>query len=244
RAARGGGDAVVRGAAAEVAVQRGLDVAIARPRVAVEQRLGRHHHAVAAVTALAGLLLDERALEWVRSEARRGRAGEGWGGRGESRRAGAGRARTPLRRRALHGGDDAVVRGAAAEVAVQRGLDVAIARPRVAVEQRLGRHHHAVAAVTALAGLLLDERALEWVEAVERAEPLDRRDAALRHAGHRGHARAHGLAVHQHRAGAALREPAAELRAVQLEVVAQYIEEGSVGVDRDRLALAVDLKSE
>src|SRR6266404_1172913 len=129
-------------------------------------------------------------------------------------------------------------------MAVQRRLDVAVARPGIAIEQRLRRHHHAVAAVAALAGLLLDERPLERMQRLDGAEPLDRRDVALRDARDRRHAGAHGLAVHQHRARAALREPAAELGAVQLEIVAQYIKEGRVRLDRDRPALAVDPQRE
>src|SRR6266403_1842323 len=139
-----------------------------------------------------------------------------------------GRSRAHLPGRALHGTHDAVVRGAAAEMAVQRRLDVAVARPGIAIEQRLRRHHHAVAAVAALAGLLLDERPLERMQRLDGAEPLDRRDVALRDARDRRHAGAHGLAVHQHRACAALREPTAELGSVQLEVVAQDIKEGRV----------------
>ena len=54
----------------------------------------------------------------------------------------------------------------------------------------------------------------------------------------RRHARAHRLAVDQHRAGAALREPAAELRAVQLEVVAQDVEQRGVRLDRRRSSAA------
>src|SRR5262245_19401994 len=82
--------------------------------------------------------------------------------------------------RALHGADDAVVRGAAAEVPVQRLLDLGLRRSRVAVEQGLGRHDHAVAAEAALAGLFGDERALEGMELFDRPEALDRGDLAFR----------------------------------------------------------------
>ena len=46
---------------------------------------------------------------------------------------------------------------------------------------------------------------------------------------HRQHARARFLAVHEHRAGAALRQPAAELRSAQFEIVAQDVQQRSVG---------------
>src|SRR5258706_5681551 len=114
---------------------------------------------------------------------------------------------------------------------VQRLLDVLLGRIGLAIEQRLGRHHHAVAAEAALAGLLLDERLLQRMELLERAQALDGGDAALRRGGNRSHTGAHGLALQEHRAGPALREAAAELRAVQLEVVSQYVEQRSVGLD-------------
>ena len=41
-----------------------------------------------------------------------------------------------------------------------------------------------------------------------------------------------GLAVHQHRAGAALRQPAAELGAVEEQIVAQHIEQRRIRLGR------------
>ena len=61
----------------------------------------------------------------------------------------------------------------------------------------------------------------------------DRRDAG-----------AHRLAVDQHRAGAALRQPAAELGAVELEIVAQHVEQRRVGLGRNRAAHAVDFQAD
>src|SRR5262249_60439142 len=81
---------------------------------------------------------------------------------------------------AAHGADDAIVRGAPAEVTVQRLLDLALARPGIAIEQRLCRHDHAVAAEAALTGLLLDESALERMQQVIGAQTLTGRDADLR----------------------------------------------------------------
>ena len=76
-----------------------------------------------------------------------------------------------------------------------------------------------------------------------RAQPLERDDLLLgRERRQRRDAGAHRLAVDMHRAGAALREPAAEARPVQREIVAQRIEQRHVGivdVDRDRLPLTV-----
>jgi len=47
-----------------------------------------------------------------------------------------------------------------------------------------------------------------------------------------------------HRAGAALRQPAAEMRIVQAEIVAQRVEQRHVGIDIDLVLLAVDVQGE
>src|SRR5207237_6479567 len=99
-------------------------------------------------------------------------------------------------------------------------------------------------AEAALARLLLDERALQGMELLDGAETLDGRDAPLDRRRNGCDARAHVLAVDQHRARATLREPAAELRPVQLEVVAEDIEQRRVCVDRDRPPLTVDAQRE
>src|SRR5262245_55377199 len=133
---------------------------------------------------------------------------------------------------------------AAAEVAGKSCPDVALARPRIAVDELLGRHDHAVAAVAALRRLLLDEGALQRVRLVDRAEPLERRDLARRDGADRRHAGAYRLAVDQHRAGAALRQAAAILGAVELEIVTQDVEQGRVGLGLDRVAYPVDFEAD
>ena len=49
-----------------------------------------------------------------------------------------------------------------------------------------------------------------------------------------------GCAVEMHGAGAALREPAAEMRIVEADVVAQRVEQRHVGIGIDGVRLAVD----
>src|ERR1700761_9173450 len=56
-------DVLVTGAAAQVAGQRPPDVFLTRVRVAVEQALGRHHHAGGAEPALQPVLLLEPLLD-------------------------------------------------------------------------------------------------------------------------------------------------------------------------------------
>ena len=75
--------------------------------------------------------------------------------------------------------DDAVVGAAAAEIAGERLAHVGFGRLRLAVEQLLGRHDHAVDAVAALRRLLVDEGLLQRVRLLERAEPLERGDLGV-----------------------------------------------------------------
>ena len=74
---------------------------------------------------------------------------------------------------ALHRTDDAHMGAAAAQIAVQRLLDVVARRMRIPVEQRLRGHDHATDAVAALGGLLVDESLLQLARMLLRAEPLE-----------------------------------------------------------------------
>ena len=71
-------------------------------------------------------------------------------------------------------------------------------------------------------------------------EALDRRDLAPLHERREREARLHALAVHQHRAGAALAEAAALLRAGQVQVLAQGIEQRGARVERQPVLRPVD----
>src|SRR5690349_11574389 len=127
--------------------------------------------------------------------------------------------------RALDGAQDAGV-GAAATLQPGECLaDLHVVRARVLLEQRYRGHDPAVETVSALRHLLCDEGGLHLVRLVgvadagERgdgfaAERIDRRDAGARR-----------LAIDQHGAGTALREPAAEPWILHAEVIAQGVEE-------------------
>src|SRR3974390_529009 len=119
---------------------------------------------------------------------------------------------------------------AAAEIAGKRRAYLLLGEMRGAVEERLCRHDHAAYAVAALRGLLLHEGALQRMRRRDGAEALDGRYLARAERPDRGDAGAHGTAVNQHRAGAALCKPAAELGAVELEIVAQHIEQWRIGL--------------
>ena len=147
-------------------------------------------------------------------------------------------------RRALDRAQDAHVRAAAAEVRVHVPPDLGRRRRGIRFEQRLRAHHHAGDAVAALRGLLFDERALHRARDSPRVprpstvftlRPCERRD--------RREAREHRAAVDHHGARAALAQAAAELRAVQLQVVAQHVQERRRGIGVDLVRLAVDVRA-
>src|SRR6266581_3845290 len=74
-----------------------------------------------------------------------------------------------------------------------------------------------------------------------RAKSGKRGDLLTGERGHRRDAGAHRMTVDMHRAGAALAKPAAEAWIVELELIAQGVEQRHVGiVDVDRARRAVD----
>ena len=83
---------------------------------------------------------------------------------------------------------------------------------------------------------------LDRVRLLGRAEAGERDHLAIAHRRDRGDAGADRLAIEMHRAGTALREPAAEMRIVEPEIVAQRIEQRHVGIGIDRVDLAVDVE--
>ena len=95
-------------------------------------------------------------------------------------------------------------------------------------------------AIAALEGVALDEGGLQRMELVALRQALDGRDLAPLHEGSEREARFHALAVHQHRAGAALAEAAALLRAGQMQVLAQRIEQRGARIERQPMLGSVD----
>ncbi len=128
---------------------------------------------------------------------------------------------------------------APAKIAGQSLLDLRIGGFGSFIEQCLGRHDHAVDAVAALRGLLIDEGLLNLVQFLGRAQTFQRGDRLILDCADRRDTGANGVAVHNHRASAALRHAAAELRAVEFQVVAQDIEQGNIGFRIDHSCFAV-----
>src|SRR5579875_2901480 len=118
------------------------------------------------------------------------------------------------------------MRRASAQVAVERGLDLRLGRMRVLVKQRGGAHDHPVRAVSALRRLFFDECGLQGMRRMLVPHPLDRCDRILTRPDRR--------LVEKDRTRTALSKPTAELRSVQLEPVAQDVQQGFTRiVDRD-----------
>ena len=111
-------------------------------------------------------------------------------------------------------------------------------------EQRLGRHDDAVDAVAALHRLLVDERLLQPAGRSGRAQALDGGDLVSRGRPQRRVAGLHRVAVDQHGAGAAVALAAAEARALQLEVVAQDVDERRVRIRAHRVLATVHAQGE
>src|SRR6266581_9507611 len=139
----------------------------------------------------------------------------------------------------MHGPPDPLVRPAAADVAAQRAVDLAVRRPGRPREERGRGHEHARLAVAALRDLLGDPGLLQGMAAIL-GEPLDRGDLAAGHGAHRSDAGAPGLAVHVDGAGPAERDPAAELGAGEAEGVADDPEERRLWIHVHALGLAVE----
>jgi len=131
------------------------------------------------------------------------------------------------------------MRATAAEIVAQRGERFLFRRLRVDREQRLGGHDHAVEAVAALRGLLVDESLLHHVRLVACAEAFERHDVAPGATADRNDAGAGGHAIDQDSAGAAFTQAATVFRAVESEVVAQHIEQRRLALCRDVVDPAV-----
>src|SRR5579862_6832256 len=134
------------------------------------------------------------------------------------------------------------VRAATAEVRRHVAANLGVARRGIRVEQRLRAHDHAGDAIAALRRLLVEERALQRIRIVHAAQRLDRANRAPAEHRDRRDAREHSLAVDDDRARAALTEAAAELRAVQLQMVPQHVKKRRIGIGVDRVPLIVDDK--
>ena len=115
----------------------------------------------------------------------------------------------------------------------------AVVRLGILIEQGFGGHDHAVDAVAALHGLLVDEGLLDLVHLLGVAQAFERGHGFVLRCADGSDAGADRVAVHDHGAGAALGQAAAEFGTVELQIVAQCIEQRHVRLGVDDLRLAV-----
>src|SRR3954471_9338829 len=142
--------------------------------------------------------------------------------------------------RGLHGLDDVVIAGAAAEVALEPVADLVVRRVRMLLQEARRRHDHPGRAVAALQRVVLLERALHRVQLAVRRETLDRRDLVAVRLDGEQRARLHRLAVEMDGASTAGRRVAADVRAGEVQLLAQRVDEELPGLDLELSANAVD----
>ena len=135
------------------------------------------------------------------------------------------------------------MREAAAEDARHSFLDFLLRCLRILVEECFGCQDDAIQTIAALRGLFFDEGFLNGVQPVYRAQPFERDNFKILHRLHRRDAGADRLAFHEDRAGSALAETATELRAVEGEVVTQYIKQRHTEVYFHRVAPTIYFQS-
>ena len=139
---------------------------------------------------------------------------------------------------AVQGIDDRAVAGAAADVALERMRQVGLVG---LVERGRGRrHHHAGGAVAALEGLRVMEGLLDGMQLAVLGEAFDGGDLLAFAAEGRHQAGMERLAVHPHRAGAAVAGVAAFLDAEHFQV-AQEGAQALAGLRFGRVQAAIDL---
>ena len=124
---------------------------------------------------------------------------------------------------------DAAVARAPAEVAAEPAHDLRPAGPRVAFQQRGGRHDHPRRAEPALDGICHRESLLQRVRARRVAQPFDREDVLARRPARGRPARARSLPVDHDDAGPARAVVAALLGPGQPEALAEQLEQPPVG---------------
>jgi hypothetical protein len=140
---------------------------------------------------------------------------------------------------AFNGFKDLLVAGAAAEIAGKGFADVVARGAFDAIQQCAGRQQDAGRAVATLRGAEVRERLLQRIQPPVAREAFDRRDRAAAAFDGERQAGEHRFAIHEHRAGAALTELAAVLRAGEPQILAEHFEQRLVSGARDIDRIAI-----
>src|ERR1700754_169980 len=148
-----------------------------------------------------------------------------------------------LGRRAQHRLDDAVVRTAAAKIAIERGSDLPVRGIRVFLQQRGCADQNAGDAVAALQRLLGDESGLQRMRQLGGSQSFDCSDVLVRDGPQRCIARRHSMIADHDIASAAFIGAAAEMRPRHPQRAAQNVEQRPVGIGVDLGLDAIEAKS-
>src|ERR1700716_4174020 len=143
--------------------------------------------------------------------------------------------------RVERGVDDALIAGAAAQIARDRDPHLLLGRIGIVAQEFDQRRQHAGRAETALQAVVVAEGLLQRVQlGIAHRDALDRGDlvAVGLHRQHQAGARR--LAVEQDRAGAAYAVLAAKMRAGEPEIMPDKIRQGDADLDLLLVTLAVD----
>ncbi len=136
------------------------------------------------------------------------------------------------------------MRSAAAEIAGESLFNLFQGRVRCLGKDSPGRHDHTVRTVPALGGLLGDESRLKCVRLFRCSKTFESCDSAPRDLLYGRKARAHGLTIDQHSAGAALAESTPEFCTAERERIAQNVKKRLVripGIDRNRATVYAEI---
>src|SRR5919198_2622343 len=141
--------------------------------------------------------------------------------------------------RGLNRPDDVRIRTAAAQVSAHLLPHVIVGRSARFVEQRCRRHDLTGGAVSALEGIVLDERVLHRVEHAVAFQTFDGDDIVAFVHHRKRETRQHAAPVDEDRTCAALTVIAALLGSKELQLLAQHVEQRRTDIEIERDAFAV-----
>ena len=140
----------------------------------------------------------------------------------------------------MHGRYDARISSAAAEIALERAPDIGFTGVRSLLQQAYAGEDHAGRAVAALHGVGLDEGLLQGMEAAVLRQTFDGGYLFSFDLGDARYAGAHGRAIDEDGASAAMAFATAVFGAGEPEFVAEDPEQEAVRVELDPVMLLID----
>jgi hypothetical protein len=146
--------------------------------------------------------------------------------------------------RGLNGRDDVRVRAAAAQVSAHLLPYVIVARSARFVEEGCRRHDLSGRAVSALEGIVLDERLLHRMEDAVLFQAFDRHDVVVFMHHRKSETRKHAAAVDVDRARTALAMIAALLGPEELKPLPQGIEQRGTDIEIEPDAFAIHAQAD